>query len=74
MAIVKQGRAEVGKRGIAVSSSSAKVKGDIGSVLFAVKRDINGNIYDFAACKVDGETIKAKTWYVLFNGKFEESK
>ena len=74
MAIVNRGRAEVGKRGIAVSSSAARVKGDIGSVLFAAKRDIDGNIYDFAACKVDGEIIKANTWYVLFSGKFEESE
>lgn len=74
ISVIERGRAEVGKKGIAISSASAKVKGDIGSLLVAVERNYAGEIVDFAACKVDGEIIKANTWYVLFNGKFEESK
>ena len=50
-----------------------KARGGLGSVLLIAVE--NKNDYDLAAWKaavVDGETIKADTWYELKDGEFVE--
>ena len=53
-----------------------KAKGAIGSWLCIAERDEwNGETYpikDVRAVKVDGETVKADTWYQLINGELKE--
>ena len=50
--------------------------GAIGCALFAVERgEWDGRTYpiiNVAAAIVDGEKIKADTWYTLINGEFVE--
>lgn len=49
------------------------VKGGIGAILVIAEE--NGNDYDvkeWKAVVVDGETIKADTWYKLVNGELKE--
>ena len=68
-----KGKASVGSNGIAaVIGSGGKVCGKIGAILILVDTDDDGNTLDFAAVKVDGETIKENTWYKLEAGKIEE--
>ncbi|MDR0712122.1 MAG: hypothetical protein LBF67_07250 [Prevotellaceae bacterium] len=68
------GAASVGSYGVAISTNG-KVKGVKGSVLVLVNRDKDHHITDSAMAIVDGEIIKANTWYRLSkNGKFEEDK
>lgn len=59
------GASSVGSNGIAVACE--KVKGDIGSVLVLVH-----SIKEWKATIVDGETIKANTWYTVENGEWVE--
>ena len=58
------------------SGKNGKVMGAIGCAIFAVERgDWNGHTYpiiNVAAAVVDGEKIKADTWYTLRNGEFVE--
>ena len=53
-----------------------KAKGAIGSWLCIAERDEwNGETYpikEVRAVKVDGETVKADTWYMLVNGELKE--
>ena len=47
--------------------------GEIGCAIFAAEREQKtGEILSVAAAIVDGETIKAKTWYRCIGGKFVE--
>ncbi|RQO79174.1 hypothetical protein DBR40_05495, partial [Pedobacter sp. KBW01] len=67
-----------GARGAAVSLGiHGKAKGAIGAWLTIAewKRDIdlNWNRIDVQTTKVDGETIKADTYYSLVNGQFVEA-
>ena len=48
------------------------VSGKVGAILLLVDTDDYGNTLDFAAVKVDGETIKENTWYKLESGKIVE--
>ena len=66
-----KGSAAAGKHGIACCRGG-KVKGDIGAVLALSELDNKGNNISAKAVIVDGETIKANTWYTLKNGEFVE--
>lgn len=58
------------------AASATGDQGAVGCALFAVERgDWNGNVYPIlsvAAGIVDGEIIKADTWYTAKNGTFVE--
>lgn len=42
--------------------------------MIAIEIDCNYDILEWKALQVDGETIKADTWYTLKNGKIQECK
>jgi hypothetical protein len=73
-AATSRGASSVGKYGIAIArGNGVKVKGALCSILLiAEENDSNYEIKDWAAAVVDGETIKADTWYTLKNGEFVE--
>ena len=54
----------------------SKAKASLGSAIVLVERgDWNGHVYplnNIKAAIVDGEKIKADTWYTLRNGEFVE--
>ena len=64
----------VGKNGCGlVRGSEIKARGGIGSILvFCVENQNDLGIKDWKAVVVDGETIKADTWYTLKNGALVE--
>ena len=69
----KKGKASVGINGIAaVIGNGGNVSGKVGAILLLVDTDDDGNTLDFAAVKVDGETIKENTWYKLEDGNIVE--
>ena len=77
-AAISRGEAVVGKYGVAVARGDEKcqnrAKGKIGSILvIALENDEDFEIKDFAVGIVDGETIKANTWYKLENGRLVEA-
>ena len=58
-----------------LSAFNSKAKAGIGSLIALANRKWNGDRYeitDFKAGIVDGENIKADTWYKLENGEFVE--
>ena len=66
-----------GKSGVALAAGlECKAKGALGCAICCVKRgDWDGETFPIVAVKaaiVDGETIKADTWYMLKNGEFVE--
>ena len=66
-----------GKAGVALAAGfECKAKGALGCAICCVERGKwNGETYPIIAVKaaiVDGETIKADTWYMLENGEFVE--
>ena len=62
------------ENGVAVARGNyIKVKGGIGSLLVIAKEYSNTyDIKEWKAAIVDGETIKADTWYTVENGKWIE--
>ena len=77
-AAISRGEAIVGKYGVAVARGDEKcknrAKGKIGSILvIALENDGDFEIKDFAVGIVDGEKIKADTWYKLENGQLVEA-
>lgn len=69
----KEGKASVGRNGTAaVIGNGGNVSGKVGAILLLVDTDDHGNTLDFAAVKVDGETIKENTWYKLEDGNIVE--
>ena len=66
-----RGSASAGKNGIACVISG-KVKGEIGCAICCTETDDEGNNIAVCAAIVDGETIKADTWYKVESGKFVE--
>ena len=77
-AAISRGEAIVGKYGVAVARGDEKcknrAKGKIGSILvIALENDGDFEIKDFAVGIVDGEKIKAETWYKLKNGQLVEA-
>ena len=73
-AATSRGSSSSGKNGLSVArGNGVKVKGGLGAVLVIVEE--NNNDYDIKAWKavvVDGEIIKADTWYKLVDGEFKE--
>ena len=67
------GSASAGENGIACCRGG-KVKGGIGCAICCAELDDNGNNIGIAAAIVDGEKIKADTWYTVKNGQFVEAK
>ena len=67
------GSASAGENGIACCRGG-KVKGGIGCAICCAELDNKGNNIGIAAAIVDGEKIKADTWYTVKNGQFVEAK
>ena len=65
------GSAAAGERGLACCRGG-KVKGGMGAVIAASELDDYGKNIRVAAAIVDGEKIKADTWYTVKNGEFVE--
>ena len=62
-----------GKHSIAVvTGRDSKAKGAMGCWLVLTERDSEWHILAVKAEKVDGERIKADTWYKLVDGEFKE--
>ena len=73
-AATSRGSVAVGKNGVAtVRGKNIKAKGGLGAIItIAVEQDDNYDIKEWKTLVVDGETIKADTWYTLKDGKFVE--
>ena len=73
-AATSRGSSSVGKSGIAISrGNGVKAKGALGAILLiAEEYDDNCAIKDWSAAVVDGNTIKANTWYTVKDGVFTE--
>ena len=65
------GSAAAGEQGLACCRGG-KVKGGMGAVIVASELDDYGKNVRVAAAIVDGEKIKADTWYTVKNGEFVE--
>ena len=60
-----------------IAAFNSKAKGDLGTLIVLSTREFNGTkwvITGFSAGIVDGEKIKANTWYEVKNGEFVEVK
>ena len=73
-AATSRGKSEVGNNGLAVArGNNVKVKGGIGSILVIAEENAsNYDIADWKAVIVDGENVKADTWYCLKDGELCE--
>ena len=61
-----------GKHSIMVSENDSKAKGGIGSVIVMVERNGVGEIVNYKAIQIDGDTYKEDTWYRLKDGEIKE--
>ena len=73
-AATARGKASTGFNGLSVArGSNVQVKGGIGAILvIAEERGDTYDIVDWKAVVVDGEVVKADTWYRLENGELVE--
>ena len=73
-AATSRGRTASGKNGLSVArGNDVKVKGGLGAILVIVEEERRSyNISKWKAVVVDGEQIKADTWYKLKDGEFVE--
>ena len=73
-AATARGKASTGSNGLSVArGNNVQVKGGIGAILvIAEERDDTYDIVDWKAVAVDGEVVKADTWYRLENGELVE--
>ena len=63
----------IGNQCVAVAwGRDSLARGSVGNWLVVSERDDDGNIINAAMAKVDGETIKADTWYTMRGGKIVE--
>ena len=69
-----RGKASTGSNGLSVARGrNVQAKGGIGAILvIAEERDDTYDIVDWKAVVVDGEVVKADTWYRLENGELVE--
>lgn len=69
-------RTSVGKNGIGLArGNGVKVRGGIGAVLLIAEEEANScDVKEWRAFIVDGETIKADTWYQLKGGELVETE
>ena len=73
-AIVREdGSASVGKKGVAVAFDG-QAKGSLGAVIVLIESDDDGNITNAKSYIVDGEKVKADTYYRLKGGRRVEVK
>lgn len=74
-AATSRGSASVGANGIAWErGNNVRVKGGLGAILvIAEEQPTDYNIAHWKAVEVDGETVKADTWYRLVDGKLVEA-
>ena len=61
-----------GRNSVMMAGEGSVFKAGLYSVILRYWYDDNGNIAGFKAVQVDGEQIKADTWYKLENGEFVE--
>ena len=75
-AAVSKGSAVVGKNGIAcVRGNNCKVKGGLGAILvIAEENDYDYDIKDWKVFVVDGEKVKADTYYALKDGEIVDAE
>ena len=73
-AATARGKASTGSNGLSVArGNNVRVKGGIGAILvIAEEREDTYDIVDWKAVLVDGEIVKADTWYRLENGELVE--
>ena len=73
-AATARGKASTGSNGLSVARGrNVQAKGGIGAILvIAEERDDTYDIVDWRAVVVDGEVVKADTWYRLENGELVE--
>ena len=73
-AATARGKTSTGSNGLSVArGKNVQVKGGIGAILvIAEERDDTYDIVDWKAVVVDGEVVKADTWYRLENGDLVE--
>ena len=73
-AATSRGNSASGKNGLSVArGNNVRVKGGLGAILvIAEEKPDNYDIIDWKAVVVDGEKIKADTWYKLENGEIVE--
>ena len=71
---ISRGASSVGPNGLACARGKhVKVRGGLGAVLVIAEENADDyDIYKWAAAVVDGEKIKADTWYELKDGEFTE--
>ena len=69
-----RGKASTGSNGLSVArGNNVQVKGGIGAILvIAEEGEDTCDIVDWKAVLVDGEVVKADTWYRLENGELVE--
>lgn len=74
-AAVSKGSAAVGENGIAcVRGNGCRIKGGIGAILvIAEENEYDSDIKEWKAFVVDGEKIKADTYYTLKHGEIVEA-
>ena len=73
-AIVREdGSASVGKKGVAVAFDG-QAKGSLGAVIVLIESDDDGNAINAKSYIVDGEKVKADTYYRLKGGRRVEVK
>ena len=71
VSVGERASASAGESGLACCRGG-KVKGGIGCAICCAELDSYGNNIGIAAAIVDGEKIKANTWYTVKYGKFVE--
>ena len=73
-AAMSRGKSASGKNGLSVArGNDVRVKGGLGAILvIAEEKTDNYDIVDWKSVVVDGEKIKADTWYKLENGELVE--
>lgn len=64
----------LGEQCLAVAwGEDSLARGTVGNWIVVSERDDDGNIIDVKIAKVDGDTVKADTWYKLVNGEIMEA-
>ena len=73
-AAISKGSAAVGENGIAcVRGNGCRVKGGIGAILvIAEEKEYDSDIKEWKVFVVDGQKIKADTYYILKDGEIVE--
>ncbi len=73
-AATSKGKSAVEENGLAVArGNNVRVKGGLSAILvIAEENDDDCSVKEWKAAVVDGEKIKADTWYKLENGEFVE--